>query len=88
MVGVAVDSAEDSNALVQRLRLSFPILEDTGLAVAQAYGVAMKDRDIAIPALFVIDRSGNVAWRYIGETMADRPHSATIAEVLKKLGPR
>ena len=87
-MGISADTAEMSRRLVDKYRLTFALLQDPDVKTASAYGVAMKDRDIAVPALFVIDRSGRVRWRYVGKTMVDRPHSATVIDVLRKLSGR
>jgi len=84
-VGISADTQKDHANLVARYRLAYPMLSDPGVKTAFAYGVAMDGRDIAIPSLFVLDRNGTVVWRYVGETMADRPHSARITEVLTEL---
>ena len=48
-------------------------MADPDLEVIGAYGVAMDGGDIAVPATFIIRPDRTVAWRYVGETMADRP---------------
>ena len=37
------------------------------------YGVAMEGRDIAVPAVFIVDRKGAIRFKYVGESMTDRP---------------
>lgn len=60
-------------ALATRLDLHFPLLSDADLRVAAAYGVAMSGRDIAVPSVFVVRPDRVIAWKCVGETMADRP---------------
>jgi peroxiredoxin len=59
--------------LAADLGLRFPLLSDPDLRVATAYGVAMKGRDIAVPSVFVVRTDRSIAFRKVGETMADRP---------------
>jgi len=58
-----------------------PLLADPGLAVAIAWGVAMDGRDIAVPATFLVGRDGVIRYRYVGESMTDRP---TLEELIEK----
>ena len=73
IAAISVDEREDSVGLAERLRIQFPLLSDQGLKVASAYGVAMKGRDIAVPATFVVLPGGATYWRKVGESMTDRP---------------
>lgn len=89
VVGISVDSRETSVALAARLGLGFPLLEDVDLRVASAYGVAMAGEDIAVPAVFVVRRDRVIGWKQVGETVDDRPSSATlIARVREARSPR
>ncbi|KIG15878.1 hypothetical protein DB30_05185 [Enhygromyxa salina] len=80
VVGISVDPAADSRVLRERLGLNFPLLTDEGVAVAAAYGVAMKGQDLAVPSTFVVMPSREVFWRYVGETPADRPGKLAVLE--------
>ena len=84
-MGISADTPAQSRQIASRYRLTFRLLHDPKVTTASAYGVAMEGRDIAVPALFVVDRAGAVRWRHVGKTMADRPHSATIIEVLRRV---
>lgn len=68
--------------MARELNLNFPLLWDPELAVAGAYGVAMKDKDIAVPSVFVITRDRRIVWRQVGETPLDR---ADLEDVLTQL---
>jgi len=80
LVAVSVDPASDSSKLAADLGLHFPLLSDPDLRVASAYGVAMKGRDIAVPSVFVVRRDRTIAWKKIGEDMADRPSASEVLE--------
>lgn len=54
---------------------------DSGLKTALAYGVAMVDKDIAVPATFVIDTNQRIVWSQVGESMIDR---APLDEILSR----
>jgi len=72
-VAISVDTADDSLALEKRISTNFPLLSDPDMTVINAYGVAMKGQDIAVPAVFVVRPDGHISWRYIGESVTDRP---------------
>ena len=65
--------------------MAFPLLTDPGARTAAAYGVKMQDQELAIPAVFVVHRDGAIVWRYVGESMTDRPASERVLEVLRDL---
>ncbi len=84
LVGVSVDDMKTSAALAGQLGLGFPLAADPTLKLAIApYGVAMKGEPLAVPATFVIRPDRTIAWRYIGETMTDRPQSAMVLDVVR-----
>lgn len=53
------------------------------MAVASAYGVAMKGQDIAIPATFLVMPNREVFWKHVGENPADRPPEDVLFEQLE-----
>jgi len=68
--------------MARELHINFPLLWDPELATAGAYGVAMKDKDIAVPSVFVISRDRRILWRQVGETPLDR---ADLDDILAQL---
>ncbi len=52
--------------------------------MALPYGVAMQGRDIAIPAVFVVLPRGTVFWKYVGESMSDRPGTDEILAIVDR----
>lgn len=83
--GVSVDSIEESRKLVERLKLTFPLTADPDLRVIRQFGVEMVDQPIAVPATFVLRAgSGEVVYRYIGETLFDRPTLKNITDAIKQ----
>ena len=85
MVAISADEPEESVIFAREGHLKFPLLRDPDLSVADAYGVAMQNREIAIPATFIISQSGTIEWKTVGETMADRPDLDEIIEVIDGL---
>ena len=85
VVAISVDTAKESTELAQEIGITFPLLQDADLSVADAYGVADADAEIAIPAVFIIAKDKTIRWRKIGETQADRADADTILAELEPL---
>jgi alkyl hydroperoxide reductase subunit AhpC len=89
VAAVVVDDPKQNAAMVEKLKLPFPILSDPGRDLAiEPYGVAdPKDpREIAIPTTVVIDAAGNEVWRKQSFDFAERPEEDAILEVVRGLG--
>jgi cytochrome c biogenesis protein CcmG/thiol:disulfide interchange protein DsbE len=66
IVGISLDeSAERTAALVARYGLTFPVVHDSGAALAGRFRVA------ELPAAFVVDRAGRLVWAGGGEQAED-----------------
>ena len=86
---ISVDPLDDSRKLSERLKLSIPLASDPELRVIRQFGVEMTDQPIAVPATFVLRAGdGDVVYRYIGETLFDRPAiKAILSAVRQAAGP-
>lgn len=65
--------------------IDFPILSDNGGTHTKAFGVYDAKNSVALPAIVIIDKNGNVAWTYVADDITDRPEEPLILEQLKKL---
>ena len=67
----------------------FPLLADVGHKVIDRYRILnpelFQGRIVPHPAVFVIDRSGKVAWKFLNTDARIRPKNEDISEVLKRL---
>jgi peroxiredoxin Q/BCP len=83
ILAIAVQDQAGAQASASGANLSYPILADSDHRVADAYGVYnLLGDSVATPAVFIIDKSGQIAWSYIGQNISDRPHNQTILENL------
>ncbi len=87
MLAISVDPVEKNLELSDMLGFEFALLSDPDLEVIDAYGVRHKEGgiggvDIARPAVFVLDREGNIAWKNITDNWRVRVRPD---EVLKQL---
>lgn len=74
----------------EKNKLPFNILSDEKLVTISAYGLLfhepMRKTDIALPANFLLNRSGKIAWKWIAPRVQDRVDASVVdAEVVKLL---
>lgn len=87
-MGISADTKEESLKFAKKLKIPFPLLSDPGMHVMSAYGVGDAKRDIAVPAVFMVNRDGTVIWRYIGESIVDTSTAKDLLEVIDTQLPK
>jgi thioredoxin-dependent peroxiredoxin len=60
VIGVSFDSAADHQKFIARYNLNFQLLADTEGKIADAYGVRMKDKNMARRVSFLIGLDGKI----------------------------
>jgi peroxiredoxin len=74
---------------VEKAELPLAVLVDESRDVVKAYGVwhriGLDAWNIARPALFILDKSGTVHYRYVGARQDDFPSTEEIWRELEKL---
>jgi peroxiredoxin len=89
LVAIAADKVSDSRRVAERLALPFDVLSDADLKVIREYGLFFHEPhvnlDCALPAHFLIDKSGVIRWRYISPRSNERPDPQAVIEEIKKL---
>ena len=81
MLTIAVQSVAQAGVTQQLGHLTFPVLADDQRLASEAFGVYNRLGDgLASPAVFVIDREGNIVWSYIGQSASDYPSPEAILE--------
>jgi peroxiredoxin len=90
LAAISVDAPEDSAALAAKLAedggpLGFPLLCDPTRAAAKAFGVYDSEHDIALPAILILGRDRRVAWKYVGESVFDRPAEKDVVAALDRI---
>lgn len=78
-MAVAVQDQAGAQATRAETQVSYPILTDPDHRIADSYQVYNLLGDgVATPAVFIINKAGQVTWSYIGQTVNDRPAGETI----------
>ena len=86
MLAVSTDDLRGAESVVERLGLDFPILYDPEATVVREYGVYNLNHDsLASPSAFVIDKSGEIRWKHIGEGRYDHATNQQIIDALLEL---
>lgn len=90
VMAVSVDTPAESKKVVELHHLPFDILSDQDAKVITQLGLLHHapmghDRDIALPANFLIDKDGKVVWRHVAASVQDRADPADVLEEVRKL---
>lgn len=92
IVGISVDTPAENAAMVEKLRLPFPLLSDPDAAAIAAWDVydpvGGMHGPIARPAIFVVGRDLSIPYEYVGRDFADRPPNAAVFEALDAVRDR
>ncbi len=70
----------------EEVEIGFPLLSDPERKTIAAWGVADPVRPIALPSVFVVDPSGTVRFRQVGDTIIDRAGVDEIVGSLEVIG--
>jgi peroxiredoxin len=84
LYAVSVDAPADAQKTVTELGLQFPVLSDTGGALARSWGVLDEATGVAKPATFLIARGGGIAFQHVGHTPADQPGGYALLQQVKQ----
>jgi peroxiredoxin len=89
-VAISVDTPEQSRDLCQKAGYTFTFLSDPKVDAIRRYdlvhaGAGTDGQDIARPAEFLVDSSGNVRWVNLTENYWVRARPEQIIEVAKTL---
>lgn len=86
VIGISMDARQSLDAWAKQLSLTFPLLSDfyPQGQVTDAYG-ARHPAGMPERALFVIDKTGTVAWVHVHRPTGEVPDNEELFEVLRKL---
>jgi glutaredoxin-dependent peroxiredoxin len=92
VVGVSVDSPFANKEFATKNGLNFPLLSDIARDTIGKYDVVFNDLagikgfTVAKRAVFVIDKSGTVRYRWVAPEPKVEPSYAEVSAAVKKLG--
>ncbi len=83
LAAISTDDLEDARNMAELSGAGFPILSDEDGAVARDYGVYNLLNDgVAAPSAFIITPDRRIVWRFVGESISDRP---AVEEILAQV---
>ncbi len=90
LLAISVDPPKKSLAVVQKQHLGFSILSDRDCKVIRDYGILHEGGgphggDIAVPAMFLIDRDGKLVWFHKAKRITDRALPREVLEAIRAL---
>jgi peroxiredoxin (alkyl hydroperoxide reductase subunit C) len=87
VIGISMDAGHSLKHWAGELGLTFPLLSDfyPQGKVVDAYG-ARHPVGMAERALFVVDKTGKLAWIHVHKPTGEVPDNEELFEVLRKLG--
>ena len=86
IIAISADSQALTGLTKQNLKITYLLLSDKNKEAIDAYNVIdTGDMSIARPATYIIDQSGNIAWKFLDARFDTRVSSEQILTELKKL---
>jgi peroxiredoxin len=85
VIAISTDAPEQNSELTKKLGLQYSLYSDRGGLNSTTWGVYSREHDLARPAVFVISKDGNIAYRYVSDTPSDRPSAEEVLKIGKSL---
>ena len=86
IIAISIDSVEKNIALSKKLELPFPILSDPTYKAIKPYRVVIdKKKGFSQPAVFIIDKTGYLQFKFIGKGPIGRPKNKDLLKALENL---
>ncbi|MDP8928207.1 MAG: peroxiredoxin family protein [Actinomycetota bacterium] len=86
VVGISVDDPSKNAAMVEKLKLPFPLLSDpNGQQAIKPYDVWHEGESYARPALVIVSPQGEEVFRQVGGEFSDRLSEPELVEKLREL---
>ena len=86
VVAISVDDLAGASDIVAKVGIPFPVLYDPSQQVPQTYKVFnLLGDNVATPSTFVVDQNGVIVWKYVANSIGDRPPSSIILNQLTNI---
>ena len=93
LISIASDSIRLLSKFKEDNNFTVDMISDRGAKIAKLYNVYWfapgggKDYKIkqAVPSKFLINKDGNIVWKYIGKDKTDRPSIKIMTDIIDKL---
>lgn len=89
ILAISADSPSQAEKAAESLGLSYPILFDADSEVVGEYGVDNLHGDgVPAPAVFIVDKAGDIRWQYISGNPYDWPDVEQVISQLRMVQAR
>ena len=86
LAAISTDDIADALKMVELTGAEFAILSDKDAEVAKDYGVYNLLNDgVATPSAVIVSPGGGIEWKYVGESISDRPTPDAILAQIDRL---
>jgi len=85
VVAVTLDPPDLTRGLAEQMRLDFTLVS-VEREVFERWAALHPDRDVAMPATYLVDRSGVIRFAHVGRSAADRISDAGLLTLLETIG--
>ena len=86
LAAISTDDIADALKMVELTGAEFAILSDKDTEVAKDYGVYNLLNDgVATPSAVIVSPGGDIEWKYVGESISDRPTPDAILAQIDRL---
>ncbi len=86
LAAISTDDVADALKMMELTGAEFAILSDETAEVAKDYGVYNLLQDgVATPAAVIVSPGGDIEWKYVGQSIADRPPLDAILAQIDRL---
>ena len=86
LAAISTDDTADALKMMELTGAEFAILSDENAEVAKDYGVYNLLNDgVAAPSAVIVLPEGDIEWKYVGESISDRPTPDAILAQLDRL---
>jgi len=83
--GVSVDHTASQRAFQEKAGFTTELLSDFKREVSRQYGVLLEDQYFSKRAYFLVDKAGNLAWKWIEAELGQRRDNAELLAQIQKL---
>ena len=91
LISIASDSVRLLRRFKEENNFEVDIISDRGAKIAQDYDVYWFAKGLgniktkqAVPSKFLINKSGEIVWKYVGKDKTDRPSTQMMALLMDK----
>lgn len=85
VLAISSDSIEENLDTGGRYDIPFKLLSDTGCEVIRAYGIYDTAENKAVTSVYIIDKTGKIAYKYIGMVPRDVPDNTELIITLRSM---